>query len=247
MIFGLAAAAPVEKLDIDSQFAIYQPAKQSVRFQIIFNRPPDFFTTDERGRQADAFQYLVENDTPEGERPSYAAVVRGSEIYLGAGIPIRSAVAAQTDSASGGWGPVRSRVPFTPNGKTLTFEAPVALLGKEPGVGHFKFRLQVYSYGSVVRSISSRSSVGEPPACKAITHIGARQRELTISAASGLRTVKVVEEKNASVDVPNFHPGTTRSLQATITGEASVKLLIEDSKGNTTECDVPAGSVQAKR
>jgi hypothetical protein len=63
LLFGLTSGFPAEAaLLVLSQSAEVNLANNSVLFQIEFNRAPDFFTTDEYGRQADSFQYYVDAD-----------------------------------------------------------------------------------------------------------------------------------------------------------------------------------------
>ncbi len=75
VLVGLGYGVPAEAaLMVLSQSAEVNLASNSVLFQIEFNRAPDFFTTDEVGRQADSFQYFIDAD---GGFP----IFRGTDTY----------------------------------------------------------------------------------------------------------------------------------------------------------------------
>ena len=102
------------------------PRERVVTFQIEFNEAPDFFAVDGLRRQTQAFQFYIDSEA----RPTFAPVsdtdflVRGPEIFLGDGIPIRD---REGDGGpnSGGWGPVRNRVPFLLDQAHLSFDVPL--------------------------------------------------------------------------------------------------------------------------
>jgi hypothetical protein len=97
VLVGLGYGVPAEAaLMVLSQSAEVNLDSNSVLFQIEFNRAPDFFTTDEYGRQADSFQYFIDAD---GELSLFSGgisysnletIIRGGEIHLGGDVRIRN-------------------------------------------------------------------------------------------------------------------------------------------------------------
>ena len=167
VLAGLGAAtlhaAPVDFL-IDSQGVSVDQKDKTATFTLTFNRAPDF-SADQSNQQPDAFQY--ELDTAwNGQGPAdlnfnhIDAVIRGSEIWEGSGLPIR---AAQGNGGlnSGGWGPVRDFVPYQLSGETVTFKTTLDDLGDSDG----RFRYQVFStQNGAMTSISTGAVIPLPPA-----------------------------------------------------------------------------------
>jgi hypothetical protein len=125
----------------------------TVNFQVAYNGTPDFFTVDSLGRHADAFQFWI-GDTRPLSFPPIVSIIRGGEIYLGGGIPIRDIVGHDSPpEITGGWGPVRGMVPFTLSNNLLDFTVTLAVLNV---TGQFSYYFlgfgattqQFYSYGS---------------------------------------------------------------------------------------------------
>src|ERR1035437_9322593 len=100
----------------------------NVTFTLQFNRAPEFFTCDQYGRQADAFQFYIATSTniPVFYPPRpYASLIRGGEINFDNAIVIRNdGPPDDNDPHSGGWGSIRGSVPYTLNANILTFSAP---------------------------------------------------------------------------------------------------------------------------
>jgi hypothetical protein len=141
-----AVASPQSTLAIQSQVAIYNPSTGVVTFRIVFNRFPDFFTTDEVGRQADSFQYFVGSDVPVD--PQFLdSIIRGEEIHSTGMIPIRNAFPPDPTPGSGGWGTIRGEVPFTLHGPVLSFAAPLSLLTDRTGLDILPYILEAYEFG----------------------------------------------------------------------------------------------------
>ncbi len=136
-------------------------------FQIEFNRTPDFFTTDEYDRQADAFQYYIDADGGfpifKGTDIYYSnleSLITGWEIHLGGGVPIRNALPPDPDlSSSGGWGSIRGSVPYTLSGNVFSLLVPLKLIGDSDG--KFSYRLEWYEYGAL-QSYIDAETVPEP-------------------------------------------------------------------------------------
>jgi hypothetical protein len=136
---------------IDSQSAKIIPTTPvpDIQFSITFNQPPDLFTADAYGRQADDFQVY----TPD-------AVIRGAEIYITRNtIRIRSYGPPDLgDPASGGWGPIIATVPFHLSGDTVTFSAPFNLFSNSP---YFTYQIQTDYYG-IAQEYVQGSTAPEP-------------------------------------------------------------------------------------
>ena len=142
---GAAASTALAGISIVDQSAKVNRADDTARFTITFNQPPDFLPS-EGGLPANSFQYEVDADWTgrRGDRPldALSTVIRGDEISIADALRVRSAdpTSPDPDPASGGWGPVLGTVPFELAGRTLTFDAPLALLGDD-GDGVFAYRL----------------------------------------------------------------------------------------------------------
>ena len=168
LLFGLTSGVPAEAaLLVLSQSAEVNLASNSVLFQIEFNRTPDFFTTDEYGRQADSFQYYVDADGGfpifKGGEFYYSnleSIIRGSEIYLGGDVRIRNAFPPDPElSSSGGWGSIRSSVPYTLSGNVFSLLVPLELIGDTDG--KFSYQLLWTEYGGAGGYIDAET-VPEP-------------------------------------------------------------------------------------
>jgi hypothetical protein len=117
-------------------------------------RGPDFFTTNEYGRQADSFQYYVDAD---GGFPIFKGVefyysnlesiIRGDEIHLGGNVRICNTFPPDPElSSSGGWGKIRGSVPYTLSGNLLSLLVPLQLIGDSDG--KFSYQLMWGEYGA---------------------------------------------------------------------------------------------------
>ncbi len=168
LLFGLTSGVPAEAaLLVLSQSAEVNLDSSSVLFQIEFNREPDFFTTDEYDRQADAFQYFIDADGGfpifKGTDIYYSnleSLITGWQIHLGGDVPIRNALPPDPDlSSSGGWGSIRGSVPYTLSGNVFSFLVPLQLIGDSDG--KFSYRLEWYEYGGVGGYIEAET-VPEP-------------------------------------------------------------------------------------
>jgi hypothetical protein len=168
VLVGLGYGTPAEAaLMVLSQSAEVYLDSNSVLFQIEFNREPDFFTTDEYDRQADAFQYYIDADGGfpifKGTDIYYSnleSLITGWEIHLGGGVPIRNALPPDPDlSSSGGWGSIRGSVPYTLSGNVFSLLVPLQLIGDTDG--KFSYRLEWYEYGGTGGYIEAET-VPEP-------------------------------------------------------------------------------------
>jgi len=168
LLFGLTSGLPAEAaLLVLSQSAEINLANNSVLFQIEFNRAPDFFTTDEYDRQADAFQYFIDADGGfpifKGTDIYYSnleSLIRGSEIHLAGDVRIRNALPPDPDlSSSGGWGSIRGSVPYTLSGNVFSLLVPLELIGDTDG--KFSYQLMWTEYGGAGGYIDAET-VPEP-------------------------------------------------------------------------------------
>lgn len=134
-------------LAIKSQSAIYEASTGMVKFRIVFNRPPDFFTADDFDRQADSFQYFVGSATLPQVPTNFDSIIRGEEIHSTGLIPIRNAFPPDP-LATSGWGTIRGEVTFTLHGRVLRFSAPLSMLTDRVGLSVLPYQLEVYEFGS---------------------------------------------------------------------------------------------------
>jgi hypothetical protein len=128
-----------------------------VTFRIVFDQVPDFFTTDSFGRQADSFQYFIVGNPSLPYPSNYDSIIRGEEIHWTIDlIPIRNAFPPDySDPRSGGWGTVRGEVPYTLNGSTLTFAAPLSLISNRTDASNISYHLETYAYGGLTSAVDS--------------------------------------------------------------------------------------------
>jgi hypothetical protein len=152
------------RLMVNSQSAVANLDTQQAIFTINFNEVPDFFSVDEFGRQADAFQYFIDGD---GNfpfslgNPVYSeleTIIRGGEINIAGDIRVRDVFGVGGPN-SGGWGPIRGSVPYTLNGTQLTFSTPLELIGDDDGL--FSYELLITEFGSTTDRLTAQS-VPEP-------------------------------------------------------------------------------------
>jgi hypothetical protein len=129
---------------------------QNVLFTLQFRGAPNFYNVDASDRQEDSFQlYIFAAPQPDdaGLQGGYAnvkGIIRGEEIHHGAGLPIRNVFqepGSTADPANGGWGSIRTTLPFVQNGKTVFYIASLAALGVD-GNNVFGFGFETYHYGA---------------------------------------------------------------------------------------------------
>ena len=162
--------AAVAGIEIVSESAAVDREAGKVRFNVVFDEAPDFWTVDEFGRVADSFQYEIDGDwnAPVGlPAEGLDAVVRGEEIRVADVLRIREAglnIQPDPDPVAGGWGAVRAEVPFQLDGAELSFSADLSALGDD-GDGYFAYRLFTTEFGLTISEVESRllPSDEEPP------------------------------------------------------------------------------------
>ena len=149
MIVLFASGIGYSELFIESESAIVDFDNMEVSFNIVFSRVPDFYTTDEVGRQADSFQYYIDFDSSpiyQGSDSDFIeAIIRGGEIHVYDEIPIRDTLTHSSDPTSGGWGEIRGLVPYELNVRELSFTAGLATIGDLDG--QFGYALMLTEYG----------------------------------------------------------------------------------------------------
>jgi hypothetical protein len=153
-------AASVRPLHVVSESAAYDVTTGNVDFTVQFNRPPNFRKTDELGRQADSFQYFIVGDETLPWGQNFDAIIRGEEITTKPPLlPIRNATPSDPDPAAGGWGTIRTVVPYDLALRVLKFSAPLAAVSDHSTDGRFSYVLETYRYGALVDSIAGASVV----------------------------------------------------------------------------------------
>ncbi len=167
VVASLAWAAPVVgqiPLRAVSHCARADEVAQVVRFQIVYNREPDFLSVDPEGRQADSFQFFLDtmpgNQGMCGTSPyAWETVIRGEEINFDGEVPVRDHVRGPSgDPRSGGWGPATGAVPYTLDGNRQQFEVPFWMLNTSSG--KFRYSLELCRYGMLTdRSVGAAVAV----------------------------------------------------------------------------------------
>jgi hypothetical protein len=163
----LAAVAPPRGASagvvIVGQSASVDRERGSASFDLHFDARPDFQTVDEHGRVADSFQYEIDANGPASKELPVNfidAVVRGDEIRVANALRVRGGWGdtPDPDPVAGGWGPVRTTVPFNLDGGHLSFEVPLSALGDGAADGIFSYRVFTTDFG--LTSSEVESSVG---------------------------------------------------------------------------------------
>ncbi len=150
-----AQAGPVSFQLVSQSLQVDRAAKNAT-FRLTFNQAPDFALAPGDG-QANAFQYEIDSDWSGGGSSAdigfadIDSVIRGSEIWEGAGLPIRQRDGAGGPNA-GGWGPVRDAVPFQSSGNTVSFVTSFKDLGDTDGT--FRYRVFTTDHGAVTSHAS---------------------------------------------------------------------------------------------
>jgi hypothetical protein len=129
-------------------------------FTLEFNKTPDFFTVDEFGRQANAFQYYIYGDQSLSYPNNYDAIIRGGEMHLSDDtLRIRKAAPPSNDAGSGGWGAIIAEVPWSLDGSKLSFTVNTFLLTSfVTDKGVFKYDLMTTEWGGMTSHISGKFS-----------------------------------------------------------------------------------------
>src|SRR5438046_356527 len=65
-----------------SESVLFNSATGQAQFTIAFNQPPDFFTLDTVGRQANSFQYFIVGDPGLTYPDLYDSIIRAEEIHI---------------------------------------------------------------------------------------------------------------------------------------------------------------------
>ena len=152
-------------IQVRSESVIYDPTADQVKFQIEFDRVPDFYRVDQYGRQQDEFQYYIVYDPshwtdPFGIQRSPQVLVRGGEIHFEGQLPIRGGEHCNDSITcdlprSGGWGGVRGSVTYQQMGSVLTFTVPRSVLGDPDG--RFAYTLHTVYYGETSDNVRGRA------------------------------------------------------------------------------------------
>jgi hypothetical protein len=125
-------------------------------FSLTFDQHPSFVAID--SGQLKAFQYEIDVNSNDPSTPivfdQIDTIIRGAEIWEGQGIPVRERD-GNGGAHSGGWGPVRTMLPFSVDQETntLTFSAPLTALGDTDG--KFRYRLFTTDNGGLTSDIQA--------------------------------------------------------------------------------------------
>jgi hypothetical protein len=150
-------------LHVISESAVYCTMTGMVDFTLRFDHRPNVRSVDEYRRRQDSFQYYIVGDNTQPYPQNYDAIIRGDELMLSGSkglLPIRQIGPAESDPASGGWGPIRAIVPVRLRGSVLTFSAPLSALSDHTTDGRFTYELQTVNFGATVDFITNESAVG---------------------------------------------------------------------------------------
>jgi hypothetical protein len=128
---------------------------QNVLFTLQFSAVPNLHVGDQFNRQQDSFQIYIfdrpRQDIVHQPQPDGGAilrsVVRGEEIHLGGGLPIRDALPIVFDPISGGWGSTVTTVPFVQLGQTLSFSTSLSTLRLKANSA-FGFGFETFHFGA---------------------------------------------------------------------------------------------------
>ena len=131
-------------------------------FRLVFDGPPDFYTTDSFGRQRDEFQFYIDTSNPvdvgapqhhwasAGIYPNDGlSIIRGGEIHEQGSIRIRDILPSYDQDGSegsGGWGPIRDEVDFLQLSNLVLFGVPLGAIKSD--TGHFYWSLLTVRYGA---------------------------------------------------------------------------------------------------
>jgi hypothetical protein len=146
----LAYAGPV--LQIVSHSYEMRPQTQTVWFDLVFNRVPDFYHADALGRQADSFWFDVDSDLnvhtglyADWYRPTLGIDRRisGYDIWSTSTLRIY-------DQA---YGPPVGSSPFSQIGVDVQFEIPYALLAVPQGGAGLYYAINIAQYGGTTQQI----------------------------------------------------------------------------------------------
>ena len=160
--FGAARAAPSDEgfRAVRHDVLVDVPRGEAI-FNLWLSEAPDFFQTDEFGRQSHSFQYFV--NTPDflsfysraggTERFQPLFVLRGEEIHHNGTVVAREVVPfydASADPSSGGWGPTVATMPLQHDRKRVSFRLPLSVFGDDraarPAFALHYF-LELYQFG----------------------------------------------------------------------------------------------------
>lgn len=164
----LGARPAAAAFDLVRQDVSLDRTDQTASFRLEFNQPPDFANIDSEGRPANSFQVFVNPDWAGDEAHldldygQIRRVIRGDEIHLGDGLPVRDATPSSLfGAAAGGWGRQVAAVPFEVDGRKVAFDLPWSALDESDGL--FSYSILALDAGTATRTVEG-TSVPLPPA-----------------------------------------------------------------------------------
>jgi hypothetical protein len=136
--------------EIVSHGVVVDAAARQTTFTLTFNRPPDFFTVNDLGQPADAFQYFYDDvHGVEGEidfTGEEVVIIRGPEIHVDGVIPIRDSLnpTGEEFPHAEGWGEKLGEIDYELAGTVLSFTSDWSLLRETDGTtyGYYLFAFE---------------------------------------------------------------------------------------------------------
>ena len=145
------------EFDTIYQSATVNQAAKTVQFDVQFNQPPDFKTTDGDGNDASAFQIFIDPKPSPGGFDYFdtKSLIRGVHLDGATQLPVLNV----TD---GDFGDTRGVINFQLDDSLVHFSAPFDLLDTKDG--KFDYRVESYEFGSLTSMIDSSTAAVPVPA-----------------------------------------------------------------------------------
>ena len=184
----LPAAVARAAFEIVAHDAVVDHANQRTTFSFTFTQPPDFWTINEIGQPANAFQVFYDaepSDDEIGFVGDDVVIIRGAEIHVGDDIPVRESLneTGEEFPNAEGWGPTRGSVDYQLDGATISFTAGWDLLRETDD--DFGYRLFALEQAELTHEVTFFSRVMVPLPAPVLL------------GAAGLVTVFLTPKKNS--------------------------------------------------
>jgi hypothetical protein len=152
-------------IEIVAHDAVVDHANRRTTFSLTFTQPPDFWTTDENGQPANAFQCFYDAE-PADDEIGFAGedvvIIRGAEIRFANDIPVRESLneSGEEFPNAEGWGPMRGSVAYELDGATISFTTGWDLLRETDD--DFAYRLFALEQAELTHEVTFFSRVLVP-------------------------------------------------------------------------------------